>query len=159
MAEKKAKKAPAKKAPAKKAAAKKAPAKKAPAKKAVAKKAPAKKAPAKKAPAKKAPVKKAPKAFKAKAVSTKAALLEQLKDSVGAELSAKATAEIVENLFSIISLSIKKNARFTIPGFGTFNVKKRKARTGRNPRTGDKIKIKASKTVGFKPTPKFKDML
>ncbi len=148
----------AKKAPAKKAAAPK----KAPAKKAAApKKAPAKKAAApKKAPAKKAAApKKAPVAWKPKPVSTKADLIASLKESVPAELSAKATNEIVDNLFNLLALSIKKNQRFTVPGFGTFNVKKRKARTGRNPQTGEKIKIKASKTVGFKPTPKLKDML
>lgn len=144
-----------KKAPAKKAV------KKAPAKKAAAKKAPAKKAAAKKAPAKKA-VKKAPakKAWKPKAVNTKAELIESLKASLpAAELSTKATNELIDNLFSLLSLSIKKNKRFSVSGFGTFNVKKRKARTGRNPQTGEKIKIKASKTVSFKPTPKLKSTL
>ncbi len=153
----KAKKAPAKKAPAKKAAAKKAPAKKAVAKKAPEKKAVAKKTPAKKAPAKKAPKKKV---WKPKAVETKAALIEELKASMGdLELTTKATNEIVNNLFEIISISIKRKKRLTVPGFGTFNVRKRKARMGRNPQTGEPLKIKASKTVAFKPTPKLKDIL
>lgn len=157
-----------KKAPAKKTAKKAAPKKKAPAKKATAKKvAPKKKAPAKKAAPKKKtaakkPVKKAApkkKAWKPKAVSTKAELIANLKESVPAELSNKATNELVDNLFELLTLSIKKNQRFSVPGFGTFNVKKRKARWGHNPQTGEKIKIKASKTVSFKPTPKFKDKL
>jgi len=156
------KKAPAKKAtkkaPAKKAAAKKAPAKKAPAKKAAVKKAVAKKAPAKKAPAKKAVKKVA--AWKPKAVATKAELIESMKASMPAlELSTKATNEMLDNLFTLLAVSIKKNKRFSVSGFGTFNVKKRKARWGRNPQTGDKIKIKASKTVSFKPTPKLKETL
>ena len=42
-------------------------------------------------------------------------------------------------------------------GFGTFSVRKRKARTGRNPQTGDEIRIPASTTVGFKPGKNLKD--
>jgi len=97
--------------------------------------------------------------WKAAPIKTKADLIKQLKESVAAELSTKATNELVDNLFTILSASIKKHERFTVPGFGTFAVKKRKARTGRNPQTGDKIKIKAHKTVGFKPTPKLKENL
>jgi nucleoid DNA-binding protein len=44
-------------------------------------------------------------------------------------------------------------------GFGTFTVRKRNARTGRNPQTGEEIKIKASKTVGFKPGKQLKEQL
>jgi DNA-binding protein HU-beta len=75
------------------------------------------------------------------------------------ELSKKAVGEIIDSVFGTISKSIKKEKRFSYPEFGTFNVKKRKARTGRNPQTGEKIKIKASKTVGFKPAPSFKSSL
>ncbi|MBN2254371.1 MAG: HU family DNA-binding protein, partial [Deltaproteobacteria bacterium] len=46
---------------------------------------------------------------------------------------------------------LKKNGKLGLVGFGTFSVIKRKARTGRNPQTGDKIKIKAKKVVKFKP--------
>jgi nucleoid DNA-binding protein len=46
---------------------------------------------------------------------------------------------------------LKKDKTVQLVGFGTFNTKTRKARWGRNPATGEKIKIKASKTVGFKP--------
>lgn len=144
-----------KKAPAKKAVEKKPVEKKPVEKKAVVKKAVEKKAPAKKAPAVKAPVKK--EEFKAKPVGTKAELITQLQQSAGADLSAKATNELVDNLFQILAASLKKNQRFSVPGFGTFNVRKRKARTGRNPQTGAPLKIKASKTVTFKPTPKLKD--
>ena len=58
-----------------------------------------------------------------------------------------------------ITQSLKKNQRVMLVGFGTFGVSKRKARTGRNPQTGETIKIKASKSVGFKPSKKFKDMV
>jgi len=70
--------------------------------------------------------------------------------------AAKATvAAIVE----AISKSIKKNGKFQIVGFGTFTATKRKARTGVNPQTGDKIKIAASKGVRFKPGTKLKASL
>ena len=59
----------------------------------------------------------------------------------------------------VLKKAIGKDKRFAYPGFGTFTVRKRKARTGRNPQTGDKIKIAASKTVAFKPAPKFKGSL
>jgi len=55
--------------------------------------------------------------------------------------------------------AIRKNERFAYPGFGTFNVKKRKPRKGRNPRTGEVIKIKGSKTVSFKAAPQLKNKL
>ncbi len=62
-------------------------------------------------------------------------------------------------MFEEIAKAIKKEKRFQMPGFGTFSVKTRKARTGRNPKTGEEIKIKASKTVGFKPAPTLKEKL
>ena len=54
---------------------------------------------------------------------------------------------------------LKKEKRFAYPSFGTFTVRSRKARKGRNPQTGEEIKIKASKTVGFKPAPTLKSSL
>ena len=71
-------------------------------------------------------------------------------------LSKKATEEVVDAVFDSIRKAIKKDRRFRYPGFGTFEIRSRKARTGRNPRTGDTIKIKASKTVGFRPAKSLK---
>jgi len=71
-------------------------------------------------------------------------------------LSKKATEEVVDAVFDSIRKAIKKDRRFRYPGFGTFEIRSRKARTGRNPRTGDTIKIKASKTVGFRPAKNLK---
>jgi len=51
---------------------------------------------------------------------------------------------------------IKKEGRCSYPGFGTFTLTKRKARKGRNPQTGETIKIKASKSIKFKPAPALK---
>jgi DNA-binding protein HU-beta len=91
---------------------------------------------------------------------TKAELVERVCCVRGAEhLSKKAAGEVCDALWDEVKKSIKKDRKFGYPGFGTFTVRKRKARTGRNPQTGEKIQIKPSKTVGFKPAPAFKDSL
>jgi DNA-binding protein HU-beta len=74
----------------------------------------------------------------------------------GKGLTKKAAAEMVDALFDTVAKSIKKEKRFSYPGFGTWTVRERKARMGRNPQTGEAIKIKASKTVGFKPSAELK---
>ena len=91
---------------------------------------------------------------------TKAELVERICTIKGAEdLSKKAAGEVCDALWDEVKKAIKKDRKFGYPGFGTFTVRKRKARTGRNPQTGEKIQIKPSKTVGFKPAPAFKDSL
>lgn len=75
------------------------------------------------------------------------------------DLSKRLTGEVLDAAFDTIGKSIKKDKRFAYPGFGTFTVRNRKARKGRNPQTGAEIKIKASKTVGFKPAPSLKSSL
>ena len=59
----------------------------------------------------------------------------------------------------IIAGALKTDDRVQITGFGTFEAKHRKARTGRNPRTGDTISIPASKTPGFRAGKGFKDAI
>ncbi len=56
-----------------------------------------------------------------------------------------------------IEKGLKKGKKVSLVGFGTFEVRKRKARSGRNPRTGEAIKIKAGKSVGFKAGKALKD--
>jgi len=64
----------------------------------------------------------------------------------------KADSERALNAFlAVAKATIKKDGRFPLAGFGTFVVVNRKARTGRNPRTGQPIQIKASKAVRFRP--------
>lgn len=77
----------------------------------------------------------------------------------GIELTKKDTRELIDILFTTVSGAIKAEERFSYPNFGTFKVKHRKARDGRNPRTGEKIKIPASYSVGFKPSPHLKDLV
>ncbi len=74
-----------------------------------------------------------------------------------ADLSKKAVQSVVDEAFAQIKKEVKKTGRFSVPGFGTFNKKKRKARTGRNPQTGEAIKIKAQTTVAFRPAQGLKD--
>jgi len=72
------------------------------------------------------------------------------------QISKRAAGEAVDTTFETLSRAIKKDKRFQVPGFGTFTVRSRKARNGRNPQTGATITIKASRTVGFKPAPDLK---
>lgn len=74
-------------------------------------------------------------------------------------LTKRLASEVLDAAFDAIGKAIKKDKRFAYPGFGTFTVRSRKARKGRNPQTGEEIKIKASKTVGFKPAPSLKNSL
>jgi len=90
---------------------------------------------------------------------TKNELIEAVKNTKGLELTKKQTEAVVAAVFETVGAAIKKNKRFSFPGFGTFTVRQRKARVGQNPRTHAKINIKASKTVGFKPAPKLKGSL
>lgn len=63
----------------------------------------------------------------------------------------KATAEKAVNAFTdYVTKALKKGDKLTLPGFGTFSVAKRKARSGRNPQTGKEIKIPARKVAKFK---------
>jgi len=69
----------------------------------------------------------------------------------------KAAAEKALNSFTgNVTKALKKGDKLTLTGFGTFMVAKRKARTGRNPRTGKEIKIAATKVAKFKPGNKLR---
>jgi DNA-binding protein HU-beta len=74
-------------------------------------------------------------------------------------LTKNAITKIIKDVFDCIQESIKYNDKFSYPGFGTFVLRNRKQRKGRNPRTGKNIIIKASNTVGFKPAKAFKTKL
>ena len=72
----------------------------------------------------------------------------------------KAGAErCVNAVIDGIKKGVKKDKSVQVVGFGTFSIRKRAARTGRNPQTGETIKIKASKSVAFKPSKTFEDMV
>lgn len=65
--------------------------------------------------------------------------------------SGAAADRAVNALVEIISESLKKGDSLTLPGFGTFEVRDRAARSGRNPQTGEELKIAASKLAAFEP--------
>ena len=74
------------------------------------------------------------------------------------DLSKRLIGDILDEAFTRISKTLKNEKRFSYPGFGIFTVRSRKARRGRNPKTGKELMIKASKTVGFKPAPALKSL-
>lgn len=89
----------------------------------------------------------------------KAQLIEETLKNKAAGLETKAQAERAVNaVLDSIKAGIKKDGEVILIGFGTFKVKSRAARKGRNPQTGEEIKIKASKTVGFKPSSDLKKL-
>jgi DNA-binding protein HU-beta len=90
----------------------------------------------------------------------KAELVDLIMADKKSGLDSKASAERALNaVVEGIRAGITKNQKVQIVGFGTFVVRNLSARTGRNPQTGEPIKIKASKTVGFKAGKQLKDQL
>jgi len=83
----------------------------------------------------------------------------ELVDAVaqGADISKAAATRAVDTMLDSITDALKKGDQVTLVGFGTFSVRDRQARTGRNPRTGDTINIPASKMPGFKAGKALKD--
>ncbi|MBM4387320.1 MAG: HU family DNA-binding protein [Deltaproteobacteria bacterium] len=90
---------------------------------------------------------------------TKAELVAEVTKAKGLGVTKKQAELAVNAVFTALGVAIKKDKRFSYPGFGTWTVRARKGRKGRNPRTGAPITIKPSKTVGFKPAPKLKAAL
>jgi len=72
-------------------------------------------------------------------------------------LSKNKASQGLDAMLSEIGKQLGKGKKVMLVGFGTFEVRKRAARTGRNPQTGDPIKIKASKQIAFKAGKAFKD--
>ena len=85
---------------------------------------------------------------------SKAFIASVIQDS--AELTGTAANRAAADVIGAIVKELKKNGRFTLPSFGTFIVRKTKARKGMNPRTGEQIKVRAGKTVRFKASPSLK---
>jgi DNA-binding protein HU-beta len=76
-----------------------------------------------------------------------------------ADISKAAATRALESVIGAVKTTLKKGGSVSLVGFGTFAVTKRAARTGRNPRTGDTIKIKAAKLPKFRPGKALKDAL
>ena len=67
--------------------------------------------------------------------------------------------KVVNSLMEQLKISVADGKSLTLVGFGTFYVRDRKERTGRNPKTGEKLNIKAAKVPVFKPSQSFKDIV
>ena len=88
---------------------------------------------------------------------TKTELIEKM--ATDADVSKAAAGKTLNSFVDGIVKTLKKGNKVTLVGFGTFSVSKRAARKGRNPQTGETIKIKASKTPKFKAGKAFKDAI
>ena len=75
------------------------------------------------------------------------------------KLSQKQTAEVVASILETVQKTVAKGKKVTLVGFGTFEARKRKARTGRNPQTGKEIKIAAKTVPAFSAGKKFKELV
>ncbi|MCU0795567.1 MAG: HU family DNA-binding protein [Akkermansiaceae bacterium] len=89
----------------------------------------------------------------------KAELVESVQKALGKDATKRAAEDAVSAVLDSIAKGIKKDKKVQIIGFGTFEVKKRAARMGRNPKTGESMKIAASKSVGFKASTTLKGSL
>lgn len=90
-------------------------------------------------------------------VVTKADIVEHIYERVG--FSKKESAELVEKVFEIIKDTLADGEKVKISGFGNFVVREKNARKGRNPQTGEEIRLAARRVLTFKPSLVLKNVL
>ena len=88
---------------------------------------------------------------------TKADLVEEVIRVT--ELPRKESETIVETVFESIIQALKKDEKIEIRGFGSFRTRQRRGRTGRNPKTGDKVEVPAKRIPFFKPSKELKEFV
>jgi integration host factor subunit beta len=88
---------------------------------------------------------------------TKADLIDEV--SRLAELTRKDSEVIVETIFGSVVRSLRAGDKIEIRGFGSFRTRQRRPRTGRNPKTGEKVDVPAKKIPFFKPSKELKDLV
>jgi len=76
-----------------------------------------------------------------------------------AKVTQKEAAEVLSTLIEVVEKTVSKGKKVTLVGFGTFEARKRAARTGRNPQTGKEIKIPAKTVPAFTAGKKFKELV
>ena len=86
-------------------------------------------------------------------------LVENVQQELGPECSKAHAERVVNTVLSSIGRGLAADEVVQLVGFGTFQVRARKARTGRNPQTNEPIQIPASKSVGFRPGAKLKESI
>ena len=91
--------------------------------------------------------------------TTKTDFVKKIKETVKFDLTNDQAKEIYDVFTAILRDTVISEKKLSLNGVGTFKVNERKARKGVNPQTHEPIKIPASKTVSFKPTPVFKNEL
>ena len=88
---------------------------------------------------------------------TKASIVESVQQNLG--FSKQRSAEIIETLLEIIKSRLEQSEDVMVSGFGKFSVKKKKARRGRNPATGEDLMLAPRKVVTFKWSGKLRDRI
>jgi integration host factor subunit beta len=88
---------------------------------------------------------------------TKADLVEEV--SKVTELTRKDSEVIVDTLFESVIKALKTGDKLEVRGFGSFRVRQRNARVGRNPKTGEKVEVPAKRVPYFKPSKELKDLI
>jgi DNA-binding protein HU-beta len=88
----------------------------------------------------------------------KADIVDYVADNVEG-ISKRQAAQAVESVIEALVMHLEKGNRVQVPGLGSFSVSERAARTGRNPKTGESIRIDASKNVRFKAGKELKGSL
>jgi integration host factor subunit beta len=88
---------------------------------------------------------------------TKADLVEEV--SRVTELTRKDSEVIVDTLFDSVIKALKEGDKLEVRGFGSFRVRQRNARVGRNPKTGEKVEVPAKRVPYFKPSKELKDLI
>jgi integration host factor subunit alpha len=89
---------------------------------------------------------------------TKADIIERVWEKLGG-VSKKESAEIVEMVFETIKATLEDGEKIKISGFGNFVVRQKKERTGRNPQTGEEIRIAPRRVLTFKPSQVLKNSI
>jgi integration host factor subunit beta len=90
-------------------------------------------------------------------IMTKADLVEEV--SRVTELTRKDSEVIVDTLFDSVIKALKTGDKLEVRGFGSFRVRQRNARVGRNPKTGEKVEVPAKRVPYFKPSKELKDLI
>jgi integration host factor subunit alpha len=88
---------------------------------------------------------------------TKIDIIQDVNNKLG--FSKRDSAKIVKAVFDVMKEGLASNGKITISGFGSFVVREKKARKGRNPQTGDEIEISARRVVTFRPSQVLKKAL
>ena len=90
---------------------------------------------------------------------TRKDLVQKVREGLDPDPGDRLVNTVIDRALAEIAAAIARDGRVTLPGFGTFTVQQRAARTGRNPRTGEVIEIAAATTVGFKPAAELRGAL